>query len=144
MLSNIYAIYDVKSGMYGPAMTFVNDATAIRSFQEMLTSQDQNSLLSLYPADYILFCVGEYNQETGLIKSHAAPVNIIAGMQAFTNACNDAEARRKRAKLLQGKYDDQCDYDGAPISNSDMFDAKICKNAVSVAKKMKSVSESKS
>lgn len=135
MLSNIYSIYDVKSGLYGPAMTFVNDATAIRSFQEMLTSPDQNSLLSLYPADYILFCVGEYNQETGLIKPHVAPINIIAGMQAFTNACNDAEARRQRAKMLRGLNDDEPEYDGAPVSVSDEFSSPSIKNAVKVAKK---------
>lgn len=100
--SRIYSIYDVKSGMYGPAMTFINDQTAIRSFQEMLTTPDSNSLLSLYPADYILFCLGCLNQQTGLIESLPAPMNVISGMEAFTKACQDAEARRLRTQRLQG------------------------------------------
>lgn len=100
--TRVYAIYDVKSGMYGPAMTFVNDSTAIRSFQEMLTSQDPNSLLSLYPADYILFCLGSYNQQTGFIEALPAPMNILSGMQAFTQACQEADERRSRLERLKG------------------------------------------
>lgn len=102
MESRIYSIYDVKSGMYGPAMTFVNDSTALRAFQEMLTSDDRNSLLSLYPADYILFCLGVLDQSSGVISSLPAPMNIISGMEAFTKACGEAAARRDRLKRLQG------------------------------------------
>lgn len=102
MESRIYSIYDVKSGMYGPAMTFVNDNTAVRSFQEMLTSPDTNSLLSLYPADYILFCLGVLDQTTGLLSSLPAPMNVISGMEAFTRACADADARRARLERLRG------------------------------------------
>lgn len=104
--SRIYAIYDVKSGMYGPAMTFANDGTALRSFQEMLTSGDKNSLLCLYPADYVLFCLGLYDQQTGKIESCPAPMNIISGAEAFTRACVEANARRKRAKQLSGEEPD--------------------------------------
>lgn len=100
--SRIYSIYDIKSAMYGPAMTFVNDATAIRSFQEMLTSQDPNSLLSLYPADYILFCLGVFNQRDGIIESLPAPMNIMSGMDAFSRACGEAEERRARLDRLNG------------------------------------------
>lgn len=98
----IYSIYDVKAGMYGPAMSFVNDATAIRAFQEMICSGDNNSLLALYPADYILFCIGTYDQSAGLLTALPAPNNIISGMQAFTQACNEAAERRARAERLKG------------------------------------------
>lgn len=101
--TRIYAIYDVKTGHYGPVMTFVNDGTAIRSFQEMLTSQDPNSLLSLYPSDYILFCLGLYDQETGKIECCPAPMNILSGSEAFVRACVEANDRRKRQEALQGK-----------------------------------------
>lgn len=100
--SRIYSIYDVKSGMYGPAMTFVNDLTAVRSFQEMLTSGDKNSLLSLYPADYILFCLGVYNQQSGVIEPLPSPMNVMSGMEAFTKACCEADERRARFDRLNG------------------------------------------
>lgn len=100
--TRIYSIYDTKSGMYGPAMTFVNDYTAIRSFQEMLCSGDDNSLLSLYPSDYILFCLGAFNQQSGFIEPLAAPANVITGMDAFTRACSEAEERRSRLERLRG------------------------------------------
>lgn len=102
MDSRIYSIYDVKSGMYGPAMTFVNDSTAIRSFQELLTSGDKNSLLAMYPADYILFCLGVYDQQSGIIQSLPAPMNVLSGMEAFTRACTEADERRARLERLQG------------------------------------------
>lgn len=113
--TRIYAIYDVKSGMYGPAMTFANDGTAIRSFQEMLISKDPNSLLSLYPSDYILFCLGLYNQETGLLESCPAPMNILSGSEAFLRACNEASERRKRAAALEGRKFDDIDYGFTPL-----------------------------
>lgn len=100
--TRIYAIYDVKSGMYGPAMTFVNDSTAVRSFQELLTSGDKQSLLAMYPADYILFCLGIYNQQTGVLQTLPAPMNVISGMDAFTRACVEADERRLRFERLQG------------------------------------------
>lgn len=135
--SRIYSIYDVKSGMYGPAMTFVNDSTAIRSFQEMLTSGDKNSLLSLYPADYILFCLGVFNQQSGVIEPLPAPMNVMSGMEAFTKACNEAEERRARFDRLNGinsssvkdisnKYKrDDAPLPDVPISNKEI----VCDDA---------------
>lgn len=123
MSTRVYSIYDVKSGMYGPVMTFCNDNTAIRSFQEMLTSGDRQSLLALYPADYILFCLGIYHQDTGVIESLPAPMNIMSGMQAFTQACQEAEARRERQKRLDGINSDTVrkinnDYQKCAVENS--------------------------
>lgn len=118
--SKIYAIYDIKSGMYGPAMTFVNDGTALRTFQEMLCSGDSQSLLSLYPADYILFCLGIYDQQSGKIVSAPSPMNIISGAEAFTRACAEASDRRRRAKALSGEVEpEQVDF-SVPSSLKDV------------------------
>lgn len=103
--TRVYAIYDVKTGMYGPVMTFANDGTAIRSFQEMIIASKGESLLALYPSDYILFCLGIYNQELGKIECCPAPMNILSGAEAFTRACVEAENRRKRASALSGRND---------------------------------------
>lgn len=109
--TRIYAIYDVKTGMYGPAMTFANDGTAIRSFQEMMISSKGESLLSLYPGDYVLFCLGIYYQDTGKIECCPAPMNILSGSEAFTRACVEANERRKRASALSGKqFSDDVDF----------------------------------
>lgn len=113
--TRIYSIYDIKTGHYGPVMTFANDGSAIRSFQEMMISSKGESLLSLYPSDYILFCLGLYDQETGRIECCPAPMNIISGSEAFTRACVEANERRKRASALSGKsFSDDVDFTVPP------------------------------
>lgn len=99
----LFSIFDTKSNVYGPVMSFVNDNTAIRAFMEMLVNPDPNSLLSLYPADYLLYCVGIFDNETGVIESLPAPAHIISGMEASTRAVVEAQKRREMTAKLRGE-----------------------------------------
>lgn len=99
---NLFSILDVKSGMYGPVMSFVNDKTAIRAFQEMCISRDQNSLIALYPTDYVLSHVGIYDQETGIIDP-CSPRIVVSGQEATTLALVELERRRSLKAQLDGQ-----------------------------------------
>ncbi|UPW41599.1 nonstructural protein [Peromfec virus RodF8_46] len=101
-MANLYSILDTKSGYYGSLMTFSNDATAIRSFTEMLISGDKNSMLCMYPTDYVLTVVGAFDQPTGLITGLASPQVVINGIEAMTRACEAARVRRNRELALSG------------------------------------------
>lgn len=63
----IYALKDVKSGFMNP-MPFKNDELAIRAYTNMLADKQPN-LVSMNPEDFELWCLGDYDQDSGIIKS---------------------------------------------------------------------------
>lgn len=64
---NIYTLKDVKSG-YGSPMVFKNDELAIRAYKNMLSDKTPN-LVTMNPEDFELWCLGYYDQDSGIIKS---------------------------------------------------------------------------
>lgn len=103
----MYTILDTKSGVFGPLMSFLNDHTAIRSFQEMIISRDEGSLLALYPTDFTLYCIGTFDNENGSIQTLPAPNLIMTGFEASTKAIEEATRRRNlRARLDGVKVED--------------------------------------
>ena len=77
----IYTIYDSKAETYNTPFLMLNDAVAVRSFQELLT--DPMTTIQKNPEDYTLFHIGEFNGLTGQVKpieAHIALGNGIALM----------------------------------------------------------------
>lgn len=64
----IYDYYDkvacVFSGNFG---LFQNDGTAIRTYKTLLVNGKLPPLVISNPGDYGIYCLGEFNQETGEI-----------------------------------------------------------------------------
>lgn len=118
-MENLYSILDVKQSRYGALMTFTNDATAVRAFQEMLISNEPGSMLSLYPTDYCLFAVGSFNKETGNITP-CAPQLIITGYDCMVKAIDEVNRRKKmRDALSQGKQIDDLVSDTSTLISDD-------------------------
>lgn len=109
MKVNLYSIYDQKSSMYGPIVSFANNDTAKRSFIEMITSGDRNSMLYLYPDDYILRIIGFFDTESGIVTPVALlhdvnkETDIISGPEAIEAASSLARLRKQRSEVLSGK-----------------------------------------
>lgn len=62
----LYSVKDVKSGIFASPFVSENEQTASRALQTTLfTSQD--SLLKMYPEDYILYQIGQFDNETGFV-----------------------------------------------------------------------------
>jgi len=59
-MSNLYCIYDKKTSTYLPPTVHVNDAEAVRMLDNAIKN-NQAGLISEYPDDYALYCVGEWN-----------------------------------------------------------------------------------
>ncbi len=68
MKSFIYAIKDDKTGFMAPQAQR-SDAVAIRSFENILRDPHPN-IVNQNPADFSFYCLGEYDEDTGVITSN--------------------------------------------------------------------------
>lgn len=65
MIKKIFAIFDKKSGLFSGLTLFVNYAEAVRSFQDAVGNS--GSLFCSHPEDFDLYCLGEFNEGSGMI-----------------------------------------------------------------------------
>lgn len=62
MRLSLYSMHDVHTGFLSPSPAD-NDAVAMRNFRHAMLNKD--SLLYSHPADYRLYCLGDYDTVTG-------------------------------------------------------------------------------
>lgn len=74
----IYTIRDDKAAAYLPPFYARQDGEAIRMFQN--TMSDSQSNFAKWPEQFILFALGEYNEDTGVITPLDAPRAIGSGV----------------------------------------------------------------
>lgn len=74
MISELFAIYDCKSETYSAPFPFPNKAVAIRSFVE--SAGDAATRISKYPADFSLWQVGHYDDQTGKSTNVKVPIDL--------------------------------------------------------------------
>lgn len=80
MKTKIYAIRDLKAGVFSSVFESVNDATAVRQMSQVLKSP--SSPLALFPGDYQLFSVATIDTATGDVVSsldHIVDIAALAG-----------------------------------------------------------------
>lgn len=78
MVRCVYAAWDEKAGVYLTPFFCVRQEVAIRSFAAALSKPELE--MALFPKDFSLFELGEFDDETGLIVAHAAPKLVITGV----------------------------------------------------------------
>lgn len=62
-----YSLLDVKTGVYSIPWFFNHDEVALRAVLEIAT--DLKTTVGKYPEDYVLLCVGEYDDGTGELRA---------------------------------------------------------------------------
>lgn len=62
----LYVIADVKANIYSPPVTF-QSSEAFQQYLSVLVNTHGNGHYHLYPEDYVAYCIGEYDDETGTI-----------------------------------------------------------------------------
>lgn len=77
MNMNLYAVRDVKSTFMSPVVGS-NDAQAMRAFRAGMRSVPE---FDVAPADFELFRIGVYDNESGLISPTIPPVWICSGTE---------------------------------------------------------------
>lgn len=73
MVKNVYSVRDVKTG-FGPLLVMDNDAVALRSFS--ISCQQTDSLMHWCPADYALYAVGSFDDDSGILMPLDVPHHI--------------------------------------------------------------------
>ncbi len=68
MLLNVFSVLDVKAAHYGQPFYMANRASAQRALQ-MQIKQDKTSVISQYPADFQLFFLGTFDDDSGMFNS---------------------------------------------------------------------------
>lgn len=74
MKLNVYAIYDSKVNAYLNPFYMRSDGEAVRAVTE--AAKDRNSNFCKYPADFTLFRVAEYDDQSGRFYALDAHVNL--------------------------------------------------------------------
>lgn len=63
MMLNAYSVYDNKALQYYPPFFASTDGAAVRSLSDM--ANDSSTNIGKHPGDYVLYCVGTYNDQNG-------------------------------------------------------------------------------
>lgn len=63
MILRAYSIYDLKALQYHPPFFASTNGAAVRSLADL--ASDTNTTIGRHPADYMLFCVGQYDDQKG-------------------------------------------------------------------------------
>lgn len=85
MIYGLYAIRDVMSN-YMELVCDINDAVAMRGFRIAVIAPD--SMLAKNPTDFVLYCVGAYDNETGEV-SGCEPRKICDAAQFVKEVANE-------------------------------------------------------
>lgn len=83
---NLYSIYDIKAKVHIQLFQEANDYSAIRSFKDIVN--DSKFSISRYPADFALYAIGKFEQETGnlVTKTHELGIGSQFVIQKSTEA----------------------------------------------------------
>lgn len=69
----IFSVYDRAASIYGTPFYSHNKQTAVRSVAAEVNRDDPTSTLSTAPADFDLYELGEYDQDTGRFTTFDTP-----------------------------------------------------------------------
>lgn len=71
----LFAIRDTKGNFYGAPFTQHSTVDAERTFMKL--RREHNSNINLYPQDFDLYHVGNYDNQTGKIQALDVPVHMV-------------------------------------------------------------------
>lgn len=74
MKIHIYSVYDSKTEVYGQPNFMLNKGTALRAWQD--AANDPQSTISKHPADFTMFEIGYWDDDTGTIVMHPAKISL--------------------------------------------------------------------
>ena len=94
-----YAIKDVQADAFQLPMYRERDEIAIRDFENACV--DPNLPFAKNPDDYVLYYIGEYDDENAT-GSYVDPLRLITGV----DACRNRAEKAKRLQALQGEIEE--------------------------------------
>lgn len=80
MRKPMFCVYDAKTAVFGTPFVQHNENVALRSFERIST--DPASDVSMFPDDYHLYKIGEYDDDAGLVDP-ISPVQFVCSARHF-------------------------------------------------------------
>lgn len=77
MILRAYSIYDRKALAYHPPFFQATDGSATRSFADL--ANDTTTMVGRHPNDYVLFCIGSYDDSKGLLVGMSPVQHVVDG-----------------------------------------------------------------
>jgi len=74
MVLKAYSVYDAKVQLYTKPFFLRTKGEALRSWID--TANDPESEIYVHAEDYTLFELGEYDEESGQLENHPAPISV--------------------------------------------------------------------
>lgn len=75
MIKKIYSLYDSIAKVYLNPITFMNHGEAVRWLTTVVNPKNQDhSNVSLYPEQFILYQIADFNDELGVYENHQEQV----------------------------------------------------------------------
>lgn len=75
----VCAVRDIKADMYGQPFFQVSLGMALRSFSDSVNRPDENSLLFKHPADFELYHLGSFDDQTATFDLLERPYRLLLG-----------------------------------------------------------------
>lgn len=72
MKQKVYSIFDEKAKAYARPFYFTHHGEATRAFQTVVSSKDSD--ISRFPKDYKLYCLGDFDNLSGVFTSQREPL----------------------------------------------------------------------
>lgn len=90
MRLNIYTIYDIKAEAYLTPFFSPNKGLALRMF--MQAGAEPTSNVHQFPADFTLFELGSFEQDTAKFEIHNAVINMGTALQHLSSMASNLAA----------------------------------------------------
>ena len=74
-----FSVFDSKAEVFGTPIFFPTKGLATRAFEDQCNKPD--SPISQHPGDYTLFCIGDFDQDTGSLTPLPTPTSLGTGVE---------------------------------------------------------------
>lgn len=83
MIHKIVAIYDVKAESYHKPIFVQSNGAAVRAFGDAVN--DPSTEFHKHPEDYLMFSLGDYDDQTALFHLDVAPLELAKALALKTS-----------------------------------------------------------
>lgn len=106
MKLKVYGIYDRAAEAFATPFFMHNDGLALRGFQDLVNSVEGDNQIAAHPEQFTLYCIAEFEDQTGKIEPLETVLNIANGEMLKVNREVTKVEQNELYALLQQIRDD--------------------------------------
>ncbi|QCQ84659.1 nonstructural protein [Blackfly microvirus SF02] len=99
MLLNAYSLYDQKALTYSPPFYCSAHGQAVRMVMDL--ANDSNTMVGRHPADFTLYCIGQFDDSVGGLLPAGVREHIADALTLVTAASRDFFGRPEAANYSE-------------------------------------------